>query len=385
MQPGASGLLSIHAELRKRTSDSQRSSSSSSSSSKDEYHTRAVKGKKLSTAFIMPKQGLNLHPESSDTNTPNKRAKQQDIDKYNVRGRGPNVSLLSSAAKTPSAKLEQERLRALRAKAKAYEQMVNSTAHTHDDNDNDSSSLIDFKRKAAENALDPPPPSPSHPAPQPFFDDLDEEEEEQITYTDDFGRTRTLPRSQIPPSHLPENTTPATSISYGKQTTFPIYRPPSPKLRVSRAMRKKIESGAPPLAHFDPKAEVRNRGAGLFQFAKDEGERARQMEALQLERQRTERERKARCGSSSSSSNDRLPPREGFASAEERPWGGEHDDHEEGGLDGEGENEDVKPHQASVPLDPFAAVEMMAAKSKGSADPSSSSKGKGKKRKKGDH
>ncbi|CAD6985325.1 unnamed protein product [Tilletia controversa] len=290
----------------------------------------------------MPKQGLNLHPESSDTNTPNKRAKQQDIDKYNVRGRGPNVSLLSSAAKTPSAKLEQERLRALRAKAKAYEQM-------------------------------------------PFFDDLDEEEEEQITYTDDFGRTRTLPRSQIPPSHLPENTTPATSISYGKQTTFPIYRPPSPKLRVSRAMRKKIESGAPPLAHFDPKAEVRNRGAGLFQFAKDEGERARQMEALQLERQRTERERKARCGSSSSSSNDRLPPREGFASAEERPWGGEHDDHEEGGLDGEGENEDVKPHQASVPLDPFAAVEMMAAKSKGSADPSSSSKGKGKKRKKGDH
>ncbi|KAE8228584.1 hypothetical protein CF326_g6482 [Tilletia indica] len=380
MQPGASGLLSIQAELRQRTANRERSQHDIPKTTSQEYQVRAVKGKKLSTDFILPKEGVNTYQvsSSSSSSSSNKRAKLLDIDKYKTHGRGPNVSLLSSNAKTPSAKLEQERLRALRAKAKAYEAMTQASA---EDEDNDiTGGLIDFKRKAAENALDPSSSSNQRdPPPKPFFDD---EEEDQVTYIDEFGRTRTAPRSQVPKDRLPENLPygdPNSSITYGKQKSFPIYRPPSPKLRVSRAVRKQIASGAPPLSHFDPKAEVRNRGAGLFQFSKDEADRAKQMEALQLERQRTERERRARFGMADGGRE----AVEGFASAEERPWGREDDDHEEGAL-GPEEDEDVP----SAPLDPFAAVEMMAASAKsstGGPSSSSSSNNKGKKRKHAGH
>ncbi|KAL9939643.1 hypothetical protein V8E36_001460 [Tilletia maclaganii] len=400
LKPTASGLLSVQAELRKRK---QREEAAAAHGEKtavgseaqvpgSEYdNIKSYKRKKLSADFVMPKEGIN-HTSSSSSSDGGKRRGAKDIlDKYKVKGRGPNVSLLSETAKTPSAKLEAERQRVLRAKSKAYEELTKQGgSYSDDDGDNGdapggSGGLIDFRRKAAEEG------SPVEEAQQqtPFFGDdgYGDEDEEKVTYLDDFGRTRTAPRSQVPQHLLPENNHGSYSegLSFGRQTSFPVYRPPSPKLRVSRAVRKQIDSGAPPLQHFDPKAEVRNRGAGLFQFAKDEDERVKQMEALQRERARTERERQARFGNNNT--NQITPqPQEGFASVEERPWGGDLNDHEEGTLPAEAYDEDhdqcSRPRDAPVPatvpaapFDPFAAVELAAR--------SASSDSRSQKRKKG--
>ncbi|KAK0561282.1 hypothetical protein OC844_003286 [Tilletia horrida] len=397
MQPTATGLLSVQAELQQRRQQQQQQQQQAEKTrAQDEYAVSAFKGKKLSHDFHMPSEGTNRALPPSEPK--NRRTALLDIDKYRARGRGPNVSLLSSTAKTPSARLEQERLRVLQAKARAYEELARNAAQDDDDDDDDDENddehnelvggLIDFRRKAAEQeeaggaeAGPSRQQQEQQQQQQPFFEDGYEEEEEQVTYIDDLGRTRTVPRSQVPPEHLQQQPDfhgngPDQNIAYGRQTAFPVYRPPSPKIRVSRALRKQIESGAPPLQHFDPKAEVRNRGAGLFHFSKDETGRVAQMEALQRERDRTERERRARMGE-----DDRAGPHalEGFTSVQDRPWGAEGDDYEEGALPEHAYEQDAmgasssrwheraylqrrgpEPEPEPAPLDPFAAVEMAA-------------------------
>ncbi|KAK0543661.1 hypothetical protein OC846_003275 [Tilletia horrida] len=410
--PAASGLLSVQAELRQRqkaaTSSSSASASASTLSQADDYNLKAYKGKKLSSDFVVPKEGTNHYDTSEPSHKRRKIKPDPILDKYRIKGRDPNAAIYSATAKTPSAKLEAERLKVLRAKAKAYESL-SSRPHFDDEDDGDEDDpeggLIDFKRKAAEHQYeddDEDRRSGSH-----SDDDYHqrEEDEEMVTYIDELGRTRTAPRSEVPRELLPENNPESSSsftasssalpLAYGRQTAFPIYRPPSPKLRAARALRREVESGEPPRpTHFDPKAEVRNRGAGLFQFAKDEKERQTQMDALQRERARTERERLGRLGggvdgsgSTPSSSSSSAQQQQGFASAEDRPWGGEGHDHEEGGLGPDAYEDDHRirqqqmyaaerrhgdrsapaspPPSSSAPvLDPFAAVELAAAQQK---------------------
>ncbi|GAA5945331.1 hypothetical protein JCM1841_000839 [Sporobolomyces salmonicolor] len=136
-----------------------------------------------------------------------------------------------------------------------------------------------------------------------------------VEYTDEFGRTRMVPRSEVPrgaPFHdptahlpadpslpssasaLPDDGPAPTNILYGDQTHFPIYAP-DPAVLAARAASLAAAAAAPLVDHYDATRETtRQRGAGFYQFSGDEDERRRQMEALERERSETERKRRER-------------------------------------------------------------------------------------------
>ncbi|GAA5868360.1 hypothetical protein JCM1840_005655 [Sporobolomyces johnsonii] len=133
-----------------------------------------------------------------------------------------------------------------------------------------------------------------------------------VEYTDEFGRTRMIPRSEVPRGapfhdptlHLPADASSAppadgsgpapTNVLYGDQTHFPVYEP-DPAVLAARAASLAAAAAAPLVDHYDASRETtRRRGAGFYQFSGDEEERRRQMEALERERGETERRRRER-------------------------------------------------------------------------------------------
>ncbi|GAA6060357.1 hypothetical protein JCM10212_004541 [Sporobolomyces blumeae] len=142
-----------------------------------------------------------------------------------------------------------------------------------------------------------------------------------VEYTDEFGRTRMIPRSEVPrgaPFQVPGDpsgavdagTGPeagsstgvfqpgegpqASNILYGDQTSFPVYEP-DPAILAQRAATLAAAQAAPLVDHYDSQRETtRQRGAGFYQFSGNEDERQRQMQELQRERDETERKRRER-------------------------------------------------------------------------------------------
>ncbi|GAA6028726.1 hypothetical protein JCM8097_007364 [Rhodosporidiobolus ruineniae] len=150
-----------------------------------------------------------------------------------------------------------------------------------------------------------------------------------VEYTDEFGRTRMIPRSEVPrgapfrdpnggggggaeggyqggdeqyapyyeerPSAFKPGEGPAPSnVIYGDQTSFPVYEP-DPAVLAQRAATLAAAAAAPLVDHYDSTIEQgRQRGAGFYQFSGNEEERAAQMRALQGEREETERRRRER-------------------------------------------------------------------------------------------
>ncbi|BGP17597.1 hypothetical protein JCM10213_001247 [Rhodosporidiobolus nylandii] len=139
-----------------------------------------------------------------------------------------------------------------------------------------------------------------------------------VEFTDEFGRTRMIPRSEVPrgapfrdpsatntelqyqtaaesapsafkPGEGPE----ASNVIYGDQTSFPVYEP-DPAVLAQRAATLAAAAAAPLVSHYDSTQEHRTRGAGFYQFSGNEEERAAQMEALKREREETERKRAER-------------------------------------------------------------------------------------------
>ncbi|BGP56523.1 hypothetical protein JCM8202_004581 [Rhodotorula sphaerocarpa] len=141
-----------------------------------------------------------------------------------------------------------------------------------------------------------------------------------VEYTDEFGRARMIPRSEIPrgapfrdPS-IPElqyqgdqPVAPAedsgafkpgegpdpSNVYYGDQTSFPVYEP-DPEVLARRAATLAAAAAAPLVSHYDSTRENRTKGAGFYQFSGNEDERQAQMEALAREREETERKRRER-------------------------------------------------------------------------------------------
>ncbi|GAA6023181.1 hypothetical protein JCM11491_003291 [Sporobolomyces phaffii] len=145
-----------------------------------------------------------------------------------------------------------------------------------------------------------------------------------VEFTDEFGRTRMIPRSEVPrgaPFHLPGTSHPAGrggdddvdksrtrdsgvfqpgegpeahNVRYGDQTSFPVYEP-DPAILAQRAATLAAAQNAPLVDHYDSTRETtRQRGAGFYQFSGTEEERKQQMEDLERERLETERKRKER-------------------------------------------------------------------------------------------
>ncbi|GAA5908764.1 hypothetical protein JCM6882_008201 [Rhodosporidiobolus microsporus] len=138
-----------------------------------------------------------------------------------------------------------------------------------------------------------------------------------VEFTDEFGRTRMIPRSEVPrgapfrdptqgagdaqystavepPSAFKPGEGPdASQIIYGDQTSFPVYEP-DPEVLAKRAATLAAAAAAPLVDHYNASEENRQRGAGFYGFSGNEDERKAQMEALKREREETERRRRER-------------------------------------------------------------------------------------------
>ena len=141
-------------------------------------------------------------------------------------------------------------------------------------------------------------------------DDVDDDDDDLIEMTDDFGRTRWVRKSAL--AAQPEERQsvmdggvplfsddiklasaswhPADNqhTYYGDQREFHVYQPSEEEML---ARRKALNLDAPLAAHFDATKEIRNRGAGFIQLSGDEETRRQQMEQLKGERETTERQR----------------------------------------------------------------------------------------------
>lgn len=127
------------------------------------------------------------------------------------------------------------------------------------------------------------------------------DDEPTITYTDEFGRSRTQRQSLVPRSVLavvaqraPElDVDEETEVHYGPSTSYPVYDPGHEEAERRRLARHKASLPVQQ-AHFDSRAELRNRGAGFYQFSHAESEREAERQALVSERERTLQERAVR-------------------------------------------------------------------------------------------
>lgn len=137
-------------------------------------------------------------------------------------------------------------------------------------------------------------------------DDDDTNADEIISFTDEFGRTRTGTRGEL--QRLERRL--RASQHGAAELEVMSARPKAPERLIygdavqadafvaadeaaMEAMaRKRDRSLTPPeMKHYDANGEIRTKGVGFFQFSKDEAVRKEEMEALERERATTEAER----------------------------------------------------------------------------------------------
>ncbi|GJJ08545.1 hypothetical protein Clacol_002763 [Clathrus columnatus] len=160
--------------------------------------------------------------------------------------------------------------------------------------------LIDFDKKAEEEGYD----SDS------TAEDVDEpsakDDDPIVEYEDEFGRIRTSRRSEVPRNLMPQKSTEPEENEYvllmavfcssfetkfyadNDPNYFPTFEPSAEKVaEVEAALREESNLAT----HYDAANEVRARGAGFYQFSKDEATRESQIEDLKKARKETERVR----------------------------------------------------------------------------------------------
>ncbi|KAI0330223.1 hypothetical protein GY45DRAFT_1251322 [Cubamyces sp. BRFM 1775] len=180
----------------------------------------------------------------------------------------------------------------LERKAKVYDKLRKGKSGGLNDKQYDAL-LVDFEQKGID----------------PYFssdsDDVDEsltvpvppegEEDDPIMeYVDEYGRTRTARRSEIPRDRLPqaekedeEDFDPY--VIHNPVNHFPTYQQSEERLEDIR--RKAAEEDNPLNIHYDASREVRAKGAGFYQFSADEETRRKQMEELRKAREETQKTR----------------------------------------------------------------------------------------------
>ncbi|CAK5268546.1 unnamed protein product [Mycena citricolor] len=134
-------------------------------------------------------------------------------------------------------------------------------------------------------------------------DDLDEsvalarpppdEDDPIVEYEDEFGRLRTARRSEVPRELLnpePQVDEDEDLVIHNPVGHFPVYRPSAE--RVAQIEKEHAEENNPLGAHYDASGENRAKGAGFYQFSKDEETRKAQMDELKASREETLNTRK---------------------------------------------------------------------------------------------
>lgn len=140
-------------------------------------------------------------------------------------------------------------------------------------------------------------------------EDLSEEDEETVEYTDEFGRTRTGTKSEaarvqrianakhdLESDRFSSRPSAPSNVIRGDTIQHAAWQPDAVIAdQIEELARKRDKSlTPPPEEHFDARKEVRNHGTGFFQFSGESEERRRQMEELEKEREETERVRRDR-------------------------------------------------------------------------------------------
>ncbi|KAJ7475800.1 hypothetical protein FB451DRAFT_1397202 [Mycena latifolia] len=135
-------------------------------------------------------------------------------------------------------------------------------------------------------------------------DDLDEsvevarpppdDDDPIVEYEDEFGRVRTARRSEVPRNLVPTPEEQAYDedehlVIRNPVGHFPVYQPSAD--RVEQIEKEHAEANNPLGVHYDASNEVRAKGAGFYQFSKDEETRKAQMDELKAARDETEKTR----------------------------------------------------------------------------------------------
>ncbi|TKA71839.1 hypothetical protein B0A55_06798 [Friedmanniomyces simplex] len=143
-------------------------------------------------------------------------------------------------------------------------------------------------------------------------DSAAQQPQQQVEYTDEFGRTRTGTAAEAARAERTKRgqadttsdrftarpSAPA-NVIYGDTIQHHAFDPDSlPIAAQMEALARKRDKSLtpPPEEHFDSHKEIRTKGTAFMQFSADGEERKRQMENLALEREETERRRREREG-----------------------------------------------------------------------------------------
>ncbi|KAG5354103.1 hypothetical protein C0989_007463 [Termitomyces sp. Mn162] len=116
----------------------------------------------------------------------------------------------------------------------------------------------------------------------------EEKDDPMVEYEDEFGRIRTVRRSEVPrdfASAVNEPDEDEDIIIRNPVNHFPIYEPSAE--RVAEITAKFAEENNPLNNHYDASRENRAKGAAFYQFSGDEETRRKQMEELKAAREET--------------------------------------------------------------------------------------------------
>ncbi|KAG6878219.1 hypothetical protein C0993_010640 [Termitomyces sp. T159_Od127] len=174
---------------------------------------------------------------------------------------------------------------ALERKAKIYDKLQKGKTGGLSDRQYDAL-LVDFDSK----------PSSGHY--ESDSDDVDEsievarphdgKDDPMVEYEDEFGRIRTVRRSEVPrafASAVDEPDEDEDIIIRNPVNHFPVYEPSAE--RVAEITAKFAEENNPLNIHYDASRENRAKGAAFYQFSGDEETRRKQMEELKAVREET--------------------------------------------------------------------------------------------------
>ncbi|KAF9977659.1 hypothetical protein BGZ73_005375 [Actinomortierella ambigua] len=293
---GSAAMVALAAELSKHTASLQKI--------KQAGGVRAPKAHKKSTLWQLQDSGRHKQSKHDVLGT---HGKARVKDKKNMK------TLLNrqSAERKHSemAAADQQRMEALERKAQIYdaikrgekvpdrirdELLIEYDRDDESDDDRDSDSDREGGLSAYERA-----------AQQKDYERRLREREERATgklkhdpwveHVDEFGRTRLVRQSELPPPPSPPREHPE---SYQSTNPFPVFRrqdmmAPPPTRSSLYGEYDDSSSKIGRAAHYDSKKERRAQGVGFYTFSKDEEERRAQMEQLRNIRAETERRQRS--------------------------------------------------------------------------------------------
>ncbi|KAH0542448.1 hypothetical protein GP486_008639 [Trichoglossum hirsutum] len=167
----------------------------------------------------------------------------------------------------------------------------------------DEKGLVDFDRKWAESEARGE--GNSHHETSSSDEDYDTSDE-QVEFTDEFGRQRTGTKAQAEreaarqralaadePDQFSARPAAPGKLIYGDTIQTAAFSPDSTAAEqmASLAARRDRSATPPDELHYDADAEVRTKGVGFYAFSKDADARRREMDALRRERDHTEKSR----------------------------------------------------------------------------------------------